>query len=83
MFSLGDLFNENKLGCYSVQLEFSLAWLGGLTSQPKNFSDCFKSDHGFEELSSKWKKTLDSFCHQAFTKVRLTPNKPQVTKSLN
>ena len=51
-----------------------------LTSETKKFSDCFKMGNNFEEQSTKWKKTLDSFCHQAFKKVRLTPNKPQVTK---
>ena len=37
-------------------------------------------DLSFEEQASKWKKTLDSFCHQSFKKVRLAPNKPEVTK---
>ena len=37
-------------------------------------------DLSFEEQASKWKKTLDSFRHKSFKKVRLTPNKPEVTK---
>ena len=51
-----------------------------LTSQTQNFSDCFKQEIKFEEQANKWKKTLDSVCHQAFKKVRITPYKPQVTK---
>ena len=51
-----------------------------LTSQTQKISDCFKQEIKFEEQANKWKKTLDSVCHQAFKKVRITPYKPQVTK---
>ena len=51
-----------------------------LTSQTEQLSDCFKKNIGFEEIASMWKKTLDSFCHKAFKKVRITPTKPQITK---
>ena len=67
-----ELFNFKNVEC---QENFQI-----LTSQTKKFSDCFKQDLNFEEQANKWKKTLDSFCHKAFKKVRLTPNKPQITK---
>ena len=31
-------------------------------------------------MDNKFEEILDSFCHQSIKKVRLTPNKPQVTK---
>ena len=67
-----EIFNFKNLEC---QEKFHC-----LTSQTQKLSECFKMDSNFEEQSSKWKKTLDSFCHQSFKKVRLTPNKPEVTK---
>ena len=67
-----ELFNFKNLEC---QENFRI-----LTSQTEKFSGCFNGNHNFEENAKKWKKTLDSVCHQAFKKVRLTPNRPQHTK---
>ena len=67
-----ELFNFKNIEC---QENFKM-----LTSETTDFSDCFKFDSSFEKQSARWKKTLDSFCHKSFKKVRITPHKPQVTK---
>ena len=67
-----EIFNYKNIEC---QEQFRV-----LTSQTKKLSDCFQKNLSFEEQATQWKKTLDSFCHQAFRKVRLTPGRPKITK---
>ena len=67
-----EIFNYKNIEC---QEKFH-----NLTSRTQKLSECFKMELSFEGQATKWKKTLDSFCHQSFKKVRLTPNKPEITK---
>ena len=43
-----------------------------LTSKTQEFTNCFKDNSTFEKQAFKWRKTLDSFFHQAFKKVRIS-----------
>ena len=52
------------------QLEFKR-----LTSNTKDFSNCFNNEMDFEAQADKWRKVLNSYFHRAFKKVRIS-NKP-------
>ena len=67
-----EVFNLKNVECQEVFLS--------KTSQTERFTECFNSNQPLEDQAVKWKKTLDSFCHQSFKKVRVNFNKPKVTK---
>ena len=59
-----ELFNFKNIECQEV--------FRNLTNQTTKFTGCFENNDSFEIQSKTWKKTLWSFFHQSFKKVRLT-----------
>ena len=51
-----------------------------LTDQTKRFTECFENDLPFEEQAKNWERTLNSFFHQSFKKVRMTEKRVVETK---
>ena len=66
------MFNFKNVECQKV--------FQNLTSQTSKFTECFENNFNFKDQALKWNKTLNSFCHQSFKKVRITPNVPKITK---
>ena len=67
-----EMFNFKNVECQKV--------FQNLTSQTLKFTECFENNFNLKDQALKWNKTLNSFCHQSFKKVRITPNVPKITK---
>ena len=59
-----ELFNFKNI---EAQKEFKT-----LTTNTNQFTNCFMDDSSFEKQAAKWRKTLTSFFHKAFKKVRIS-----------
>ena len=46
-----------------------------ITSNTKQFSDCFKNNLSFENQINKWRQVLNSQCQKAFKKIRINKRK--------
>ena len=51
-----------------------------LTTNTKDFLECFENSLKFEEQASKWKKLLNDYFHKAFKKIRIS-NKNKIKSS--
>ena len=63
-----ELFNFRNTECQNVFRE--------KTTNTTEFSEVFRNDLPLQEQAKKWEKTLNSFFHQSFRKIRVT-NKPR------
>ena len=58
-----EVFNFRNKHCQNVFRE--------LTSNTTKFSEVFQNDLSFQDQAKKWGKTLNSFFHQSFRKIRV------------
>ena len=60
---------------YNFKDTASLAAFQEMTSNTKEFSECFQDDLPLEQQAEKWRMVLKSYCQAAFKKVRINNKK--------
>ena len=54
-----------------------------LTSETKEFTECFNSNAPLNAQIENWRKVLKSFCKKAFTKIKIKKKRnPQLSKEI-
>ena len=54
-----------------------------LTSNTKDFTNCFKNELSFDEQTTKWRQVLENFFRKSFKKIRITNNLKKKTSEIN
>ena len=54
-----------------------------LTSNTKDFTNCFDNNLSFEEQTTKWRQVLENFFRKSFKKIRITNKQKKKTSEIN
>ena len=73
---LFEKIKEERLEVFQFRNKESQQVFKTLTSNTKDFTNCFKDNLSFEEQSTNWRRVLNSYFQKSFKKIRIT-NKPK------
>ena len=72
---------EERKTFFNYKDEASMKKFRILTSKTTKLTNCFKTNEPFAKQVKKWEKTLQSFIHQCFKKIRKTDRNIKNTKT--